>query len=336
MSPVKATTPTALTTDSLGVASLAITNAYPLDGCTATVTFSGAATNAAAQVVTWSKTKAATALPNPGGSYKAVLKSAQSVTWTILDAFGAIMPGATVTVSHTGANAPTSAPAARASDAKGQVTYTWTDALATTTTTDVVSIATVNAAAPTASAGAITVSYVATAPVVASIKASYAATAALVGTAPILVPTTAIDAAAGRLVSATDQLDLTKAVTGASAANFVALKFQATDAADAAVTGVPMVITVTGGHILGADNIPTTSRTVYANDTFYAVGTLVGTATYTATIGTITKSASIRWINASTDARVLSVKESAGTITATVTDFMGNVVSGVSVTASLT
>jgi hypothetical protein len=338
MLPVKATTPTVLTTDSLGVASLAITNAYPLDGCTATVTFSGAATNDAAQVVTWSKTKAATALPNPGGSYKAVLKSAQSVTWTILDSFGAIMPGATVTVSHTGANAPTSAPAARASDAKGQVTYTWTDALATATTTDVVSIATVNAVAPTTSAGSITVSYVATLPVVASIKASYAATTALVGTSPILVPATPIGGAAAtyRVLSGSDQLDITKAVTGTTAEHFVALKFQNTDAADAAVTGVPMTVTATNGHILGADGIPTTTRTLYANEAFYVVGTKTGLATYTATTGTNTAKATIFWVNASTDARVLKAVEANGTITATVTDFMGNVVSGATVSASLT
>jgi hypothetical protein len=338
MLPVKATAPTLLTTDSLGVASLAITNAYPLDGCTATVTFSGAATNDAAQVVTWSKTKADKALPNPGGSYKAVLKSAQSVTWTILDSFGAIMPGATVTVSHTGANAPTVAPAARASDAKGQVTYTWTDALATATTTDVVSIATVNAVAPTTSAGSITVSYVATLPVVASIKASYAATTALVGTSPILVPATPIGGAAAtyRVLSGSDQLDITKSVSGTTAEHFVALKFQNTDAADAAVTGVPMTVTATNGHLLGADGIPTTSRTLYANEAFYVVGTKTGLATYTATTGTNTAKATIFWVNIHTDARVLKAVEANGTITATVTDFMGNVVSGATVSASLT
>jgi len=339
MSPAKATSPTKVVTDASGVASITITNAYPLDGCTATVTFTGAVTEASAQVVTWSKTKADSALSNPGGNYKAVLLSAQSVTWTIVDTFGAIMPGATVTISHTGANAPTAAPAARSSDAKGQVTYTWTDALATTTTTDVVKVATVNAVAPATSQGSVTVSYVATLPVVASIKAQYAATTALVAStaSPITVPATAIGlATSGRLISATDQLDLTKVVTGASADNFVALKFTATDAAAAAVTGVPMTVTVTNGHILGADGIPTTSRILYANEAFYAVGTMTGTATYKATLGTLTSSATILWKNASTDARVLSVTESTGTITATVKDFMGNTVSGVSITASLT
>jgi hypothetical protein len=339
MAPAKASSPVKVVTDASGVAELAITNAYPLDGCTATVTWTGAVTNDAAQVITWSKTKADKALSNPGGNYKAVLLSAQSVTWTILDTFGNIMPGATVTISHTGANAPTAAPAARSSDAKGQVTYTWTDAKATTTTTDVVSVATVNAAAPITSAGSVTVSYVATLPAVASIKAQYAATTTLVAStgSPITVPATAIGTSAGgRLISATDQLDLTKAVTGASADNFVALKFTAEDSAAAAVTGVPMTVTVTNGHILGADNVPTTSRTLYANESFYAVGTMTGTATYTATVGTVTKSATILWANASTDARVLTVTESAGTVTATVKDFMGNVVSGVTVAASLT
>jgi hypothetical protein len=198
MSPAKASAPVKVVTDANGVAELAITNAYPLDGCTATVTWTGAVTNDAAQVITWSKTKADKALSNPGGNYKAVLLSAQSVTWTILDTFGNIMPGATVTISHTGANAPTAAPAARSADAKGQVTYTWTDAKATTTTTDVVSVATVNAAAPITSAGAVTVSYVATAPVVSTIKAQYQTTTTLVAStgSPITVPATAIDAAA--------------------------------------------------------------------------------------------------------------------------------------------
>jgi trimeric autotransporter adhesin len=339
MAPAKASSPVKVVTDASGVAELAITNAFPLDGCTATVTWTGAVTNDAAQVITWSKTKAAAALSNPGGNYKAVLLSAQSVTWTIVDTFGAIMPGATVTISHTGANAPTAAPAARSADAKGQVTYTWTDAKATTTTTDVVSVATVNAVAPTTSTGAVTVSYVATLPAVASIKAQYAATTALVAStgSPITVPATAIGTSVGgRLISATDQLDLTKAVTGASADNFVALKFTAEDSAAAAVTGVPMTVTVTNGHILGADNVPTTSRILYANESFYAVGTMTGVATYTATVGSVTKSATILWANAAADARVLTVTESAGTITATVKDFMGNAVSAVTVAASLT
>jgi len=339
MAPVKASSPVKVVTDASGFADLVITNAYPLDGCTATVTWTGAVTDAAAEVITWSKSKADKALSNPGASYKAVLLSAQTVSWTIVDAFGNIMPGATVTISHTGANAPTSAPAARSADAKGQVSYTWTDAKATTTTTDVVSVATVNAAAPVTSAGSVTVSYVAALPVVATIKAQYQTTTTLVAStgSPITVPATAIDVAAGRLISATDQFDLTKAVTiSAAAANVLALKFQATDSADAAVTGVPMVITVTNGHILGADNIPTTTRTVYANESFYAIGTMAGTATYTATVGTVTKSAQIRWVNAAADARVLTATESNGTIVATVKDFMGNAVSGVTVAASLT
>jgi len=339
MAPVKTTTPVKVVTDASGHADVVITNAFPLNGCTATITWTGAVTNPAAEVITWSRANADAALPNPGGAYKAVLKSAQTVTWTIVDTFGAIMPGATVTISHTGANAPTAAPAARSTDAKGQISYTWTDALATTTTTDVVRVATVNAVAPVTSTGSITVSYVATLPVVASIKAQYAATTALVAStgSPITVPATAIGTSVGgRAISATDQLDLTKAVTGASADNFVALKFTAEDSAAAAVTGVPMTVTVTNGHILGADNVPTTSRILYANESFYAVGTMTGVATYTATVGAITKSATILWANVHTDARVLTVTESAGTITATVKDFMGNTVSGVTVAASLT
>jgi hypothetical protein len=344
MSPAKVTTPTKLLTDADGNVSVAITNAYPLHGCTATVTFDGAATDDAAQVITWAKPAAASALPNPGGSYQALLLSKQSVSWTIVDQFGSPVVGASVAITHTGANAPTVAPAVLVSDSSGNVTYTWTDAkgvaASTTLGTDTVKVGTVNAVAPTVSLGSITVTWKSALSTVASIDAYYDLTASTPTTgSKVVVPTTAIGlAAGGRLNSGVDQLDLTKAVTKAASSStngMVALQFRNLDAAAAAVSGIPMTITVTNGHIIGADGKLTTSRILYANEALTAVGTKTGVMTVTATTGTLTSSASILWANAATDARVLSLKEAAGTVTATVTDFNGSAVSGVTVNVSL-
>jgi len=122
MTPAAVTAATKVLTDASGVASVAITNAYPLTGCAVTVTWSGAQVDDAAQVITWAKPAAASALPNPGGSYQAVLKSAQTVSWTIVDQFGSPVVGASVAISHAGANAPTIAPAILVSDSTGKVT----------------------------------------------------------------------------------------------------------------------------------------------------------------------------------------------------------------------
>jgi hypothetical protein len=342
MTPAAVTAPTKVLTDASGNASVEIKNAYPLTGCAVTVTWSGAQVDDAAQVITWAKPAAASALSNPGGSYQAVVKSAQTVSWTIVDQFGAPVVGASVAISHAGANAPTVAPAILVSDSSGKVTYTWTDAkgvaASTTLGTDTVSVSTVNAVAPSVSAGSVTVTWKTTLSTVASIEAYYDVTATTpTAGSKLVVPTTAIGASAGGLaISAADQLDLTKSPTAAVAAHMVALQFKNLDATDTAVTGIPMTITVTNGHIKGADGKLTASRVLYANEALTVVGTKTGVTTVTATTGTLTSTATILWKNASTDARVLKVVESAGTITATVTDFNGNAVSGAGITASLT
>jgi hypothetical protein len=337
MTPASNTAPTKVLTDASGVASIEVKNAFPLTGCAVTVTWIGAQVDDAAQVITWAKPAAAKALPNPGGSYQAVLKSAQSVSWTIVDQYGSPVTGASVAISHSGANAPTVAPAILVSDSAGKVTYTWTDALgvaaSTTLGSDTVAVSTVNAVAPTLSAGSITVTWKTALSTVASIDAYYDVTATTPTTgSKLVVPSTAIGlSASGLAISGADQLDLTKSITAAVAAHMVALQFRNLDATDTAVTGIPMTVTVTNGHILGADGKLTASRIIYANEALTVVGTKTGTTTVTATTGTLTKTATILWKNASTDARVLSATESAGTVTVTVKDFNGNVVSGASV-----
>ena len=332
------TTPTKVLTDATGVASFTVANAYPLTGCTATVSWTGAASDDNPQVITWAKAAAASAISSPGGNVQVALKSTNKTTWTIVDQFGAVVAGATVQISHTGANAPTVAPATVVSDASGQVSYSFTDALgvaaSTTLGTDTVSIASVNTVAPTVSTGAITYTYKTTLDVVASLYSTYT----LQGAAAVLVPTTVLGAPNGFANSGLDQFDWTKANTSASISGqtgVVGLTFTAKSATPATVTGIPTTITVSNGYLLGSDNKLTTTRTMYANETVYVVGAKTGTAVVTAKNGTLTSTASILFVNANTDARVLTATESAGTISAKVTDFQGNPVAGVVVTVAL-
>jgi hypothetical protein len=246
------------------------------------------------------------------------------------------MPGASVSFSHTGANAPTVAPAAALSDANGQASYTFTDALgvpaSTTLGTDTVAVSAVNAVAPTTSTGAITVTYKTALSVIAALYSTYT----VKGGVATLVPSTTIVGAAGTGIvnSANDKIDWSQAVSVATAAaetGVVKLDFVASTSAalaDAA-TGIPTTVTVTNGFILDAAGKLATSRVIYANESIYLVGAKTGVATVTATNGALTKTASVLFVNAATDARYVSATESAGKVTASVTDWQGNAVAGV-------
>ena len=331
MSPAKSTTPVKVTTDSTGVASLTVTSAAPLSGCTVSVVWSGAATNPGvasgnAQVATWAKSAATTAVPSTG-DYQAKLASSNTVSWTVRDQFGAAVSGKTVKFSLAGANVATSV-ATALTDAAGGVSLTWTDAAAVADDTDTVSLTSVDGAAVTGSS--VTVTYKAALSVVANIKATYGASA-------ILVPTTNIGGTAGIAVGAADQLDTTGAMTGTASAPWVAITFQARTSANVAVTGVPTTVTVTGAKLIGTDGKLATSKVVYDNSAIYVLGTTTGTATVTATNGTITSKATILFVNTKdADERVVSITESNGVVTATVKDAFGNAVSGATLDVTAT
>jgi len=260
MSVATTTTPVKVLTDATGVATLTVTNAFPLDGCTVAVTWTGASTNTTAtQTVTFAKAAAASAIPSPGGSYQSLTKAAIKTTWTIIDQFGAVMPAASVQVTHTGANAPTVAPAAILTDANGQASYTFTDAkgvaASTTLGTDTVAVSAVNAVAPTTSTGSITVTYKAALDVITHLYSTYT----ILGGTATLIPATVFSnaTATGLANSNLDKIDWSKAVTVATAAaetGVVKLDFVASTSAalaDAA-TGIPTTVTVTNGFILDA------------------------------------------------------------------------------------
>jgi len=315
------------------VASFTVANAYPLTGCTATVVWTGAATDDASQVITWTKPAVASAIPSPGGNVQVLTKSVNKTTWTIVDQYGAAMVGKSVLFAHTGANAPTAAPATALTDANGQVSYTFTDALgvaaSTTLGTDTVSVSKVDNATPTTSAGAIVYTYKAALDVVATLESTYT----LTGGSAVLIPTTTIAGTAGTgiVASANDATDWSVAQLAATVkalTGVVALNFTAKSATPATVTGIPTTVTVTNGHILGADGKLTTSRILYANEQVLVVGAKTGVAVVTATNGTVTSTASILFANAKEDTRVISATESAGKITAKAVDWYGNAVSG--------
>jgi hypothetical protein len=267
------------------------------------------------------------------GSYQALTKSTHTITWTVTDQFGNPNVAEVVTFTASGANIPTAGLASSLTDANGQVKFTWTDAAgvpdSTTLGSTSLRLNTVGGVTPATNAAAVVVTYKAALDIVASIRATYTD-----GANQVLVPTTNIGGVAGISVATADQIDTTRVVSGAATAPWVELTFTARNSALTAVTGVPTTITVTGAQLIGSDGKLANSIVVFANNAVRILGTKVGVATVTATNGTLTSTATINFVNAATDARVLSLKESAGLVTATVVDAFGNGVAGIVVSAS--
>jgi len=348
MSPAANTVPVKVLTDNTGTASVTITNAFPLDTCLATVTWTGAANadSDGTNRITWQTSTPTTAISDPGGSYQALFKSSNKVTWTILDQFSKAVAGMPVQLTLSGANAPTAALATKTSDANGQVSHTWTDAKGSATaTSDTILVSSVNGVSIAAGKqGSVSVNYKTALDVVSKLEAKYQAPAAVGGTpgavsTDTLVPSTNIGGAAGILIEDADQLDLTGTFTGLAVASgkpWVKLVFTALDATNAAVTGIPTTVKITNGFLIDGLNKVGTERIVYANDTIWVLGLKTGVATVTATNGTLTATATINFTNLPTypssyydsvvtsEARVLSATENGGEITAKVVDFYGN------------
>jgi hypothetical protein len=328
--PLATTAPVKLVTDSAGQVSVTVTSRKPVDTCAVTVTWSGTTTPPAAQTATWAKPAAAVVSASTG-SYQALTKSSHSITWTVADQFGAPVANEAVTFTASGANIPTAGLTSSVTDANGQVSFAWTDAAAvaasTTVGTTSIAINKVGGVTPTTNAAAVVVTYKAALDVVASLKATYTD-----GGAQVLVPTTNIGGTTGRLVSDADAIDTTKVVTAATAAHWVQLNFTPLSSALVAVTGIPTTVTVTGAQLIGANGKLSNSVVLYGSATTVNVlGTKTGVATVTATNGTLSAKATIKFINAVGDARVLSLKEANGLVTATVADAFGNGVAGVTV-----
>ena len=246
--------------------------------------------------------------------------------------------GSTVQFTATGANAPTAGVPSVISDASGQVSYTWTDAagVVDSATKGFSAIALKSVGTTTTMpTGKRTVTYVTTMPAITSLYSTYTTTVAGTSTTGTVPTTSNIGSTTGVLTSAADQVLLTASSFSTATktdAPWVTLNFQARKAAATTGTsGVPTTVTVTGAQLIGSDGKLGTSTIVYANEDVYILGTTAGIATVTAVNGTVTSTATINFVNADTDARVLSMTESAGLVTATVKDAFGSAVSGVNV-----
>jgi len=338
-------------TDALGKASITVTNSSPQDTSKASVTVSGLAADVT-NSVQWDKPAVTTVSVSPA-SQKVKYASTNVVSAVVTDQWGMPMAGVSLQPTITGANAPATGTslATVTTDATGTASITVVDAAATaTTTTDTVKFTN------TASGvnGSTVLTYVTTVPVIAAL-AGYYNLADNGTTYSTPVPATGIynDNSAGtKLIVTTDRNTTTSVATSSSATDdLVAFRFIATDAAGAAVKGVPVVVTVSkGGYIKGASTLRVTSRTIVSATDGYVdfVGgsDVIGATTFTATAGATVATASI-WVGnaaSAASARFVTLtgpatgvaNGSANTYTASVTDRYGNAVSGVSLSLMAT
>jgi hypothetical protein len=333
-------------TDSNGKAAITITNTAPLSGAIATITATGTGATVTSQVITWSKAApvAAGVSTSPNADFKAALKSTNTFTFTFLDAFGAPVVGDLIKFSLAGANNALGTvviPSVK-TDAKGQVTYTLTDAVAVADETDAVTATSTTTSGATATR---TVTYKTTVPVIATLSGKFDRTVDASLAYPDVVPTTTIyttNTGTSKLAIITTKNTAKSLASTASLSDQVGFQYTAKDAAGLVVSGVPVTVSISdGGHILGSDGKPVASRIMYPSATgtveFVITATTVGTKTVTVTAGTVVKTAAVSFGNTSTDARVLSaIADSNGVVTATVKDAFGNAVSGVTLTGTLT
>jgi hypothetical protein len=329
-------------TNSSGKASITLTNSAPIDGAIATITATGTGATVTSQVITWSKAKPTSAgvLVSPNADYKAALKSTNTVTFTFVDAFGAPVVGDLIALSISGENdgAGTVTIPSVKTDAKGQVSYTWTDAAAAADDTDAITATSTTVSGATATR---TVTYKTAVPVIATLSGKFDRIAAT--TYADVVPTTTIYTANGG-VTAFD-INTTKDVTKSLSSvtnDRVSFRYTAKDSAGLVVSGVPVTVSISeGGHIIGADGKPTASRIIYPTSTglvdFSITATTTGTKTVTVTAGTVSATAAVAYKNVLGDARVVSATVTPeGLVTANVKDAFGNNVAGVALTGTLT
>jgi trimeric autotransporter adhesin len=335
-----ADTPTTVYADASGVVSVTITNANPIDGATATVDLTGfATTQPDDQVITWTKSKAATVTVTMSGAYVA-LKSTNTFTATVTDTFGAPVAGVLLkpVVSGSNKDAATAPRATMTTDAAGTVSLTLTDAAAVAAGTDTVTF-TENG---TTVSGSSTITYAATAPAATALTSTYSTTVgAALAEITTPAPSTGIYYSGSTRFSLSNDRNTSKQVT-ATAGTELVIKIAA------GVAGVAVKAEASkGAYILSSINLEGTSRTRYTDKdglTSFLVGThTAGANTITFTSGTATTSVAF-WGASATAARfvtltgpaTLAANGTAGSYVASVTDRYGNPVSGVTLSISAT
>jgi len=342
----KSATPTVYYADANGNVNITVTNSQPVDLTTATVSISGFSTSTAAvnQVLTWRKSTPYSVTVDIDGSYAAI-KSANTAVATVVDHFGAPVAGALLVPSFSSTSKYYSATRTYAyltSDAKGQVSYSWTDATAAAADTDKITFTVVG----TSVAGSGTITYAATAPAATALTAFYnanpAATASFASVATA-VPSTGIYATGTTRFAVKIDRNNSKPITVASGQDSLLIRVRA------GVEGAKVVATGTAGvWFLGAANLATTTQTKWADvngDVYFVVGsTASGANTVTFTSGTVTTTAAFWSSSALGNTRFITLTGPATgaangdllSYAVKVTDRYGNPMSGatVSITAS--
>ena len=275
-----------------------------------------------------------------------------TATATVKDQFGVAIPNVYVSVGITGRN-PQSKTVL--SDAAGLVSMSWTDTYVTSTTN-------------TATADTLTFTIVGTGGANGMPAAVNTATLTINYTASVdvktLTMTAATNTAGGNVdyeavaTTATHAVTINPSVaftTEAHMTDQIRIKAVAADAAAAVMQGVPVVFTATDGAFFATDSGSTTGTkvavagttavktvTVYTNAQGEAFAqarfTKTGTGTVTATTGTTTGTFSVTAATAKGLAHSIEITptataaaDGAATLTATVKDPFGNVVSGAAV-----
>jgi len=359
VTPVSQTAATTETTDASGNITIPFTNTSPLDGAILTITVTGFDTTLTGAVngsrtitLNWAKSSVdSVTILDPVSGVRVKAGSTNVFTVIVKDQFGTAMSGEQVQPAITGTSdnnySSTTTYATITTGANGTATWSLTDAAAVAGT-DTVKFTTIN----NAKTASLTLTYVTTLPVVATLRAffnrdeSVASSAASTWT---LVPSTGIYQTDGgsAYLTVTPGRNYSRAITAGSTTtdDLIKYRIEALTSAGASATGAAVTVTAgTGGYVLGADNVPTTSRTIPVSGGYiYFVGGATGTGavTFTITAGTVSTSASQWMKNATGDARFVKIAADATTgkangsaipMTVTVTDRFGNPVEGVSLT----
>jgi len=282
-----------------GVVTRTLTNSSPVAGAVATISLAGFTAGGAASVtITWAAAApASVTVLDPAPGIYAKLKAATVFTFGVYDQFGNAMANQAVqpSVSGTTGNNPlgTTTYATVTTGATGTGTFTLTDALAANDGVDSVTFTTITGAI---ASSAYSLTYKTTLPAVGIMTDFYSetfqdATVALVN---IAVPSTGI-ATSKTLVLARDLSAslVTPLFRDATTDDMIAIRVRGLTAAGAAATGAPVTLTAgTGGHVVGANGLPTSTRTVgidASGDAYFRIlATATGVITWTVTSGTMT------------------------------------------------
>jgi hypothetical protein len=245
---------------------------------------------------------------------RAAVAGTVTLTGTLTDTFAAAMANQTVTVAVTGRNATTSS-ISKSTDADGRVTFSLTD----TGTTGTSSVVTFTHGTVAAATDYVTIYWGEVA--VDTVTVTGGATANTVAYPAVGSTTKAISTAVGG--------------ASGSATTFTAL---VKDAAGNVLSGVPVTWTVDSATAGITKSLTSDSASCYTGSDGKCTTTVFSWAapskvTVTATAGGKTGTGYENFVNAATDARVLSATVSGSLAVAKVVDRYGNAVAGVTVSA---